>query len=63
MQIMYRKEYSGQWYEKIKDKESMMKSQMRLDSIPNKFVDEAIENPGVWIEVVNLKPKKIKEKK
>lgn len=59
MQIMYTKETSGSWYEKIKGKESPVKSQMRLDSVMDKYIDEAIEHPGVWIEV-ELKPKKIK---
>jgi predicted PilT family ATPase len=59
---MYKKEMSGQWYEKIKDKEVLIKSQSKLDSIPEEFIDDAIQNPESWIEVKDFKSKVIKNK-
>jgi hypothetical protein len=59
---MYKKEMSGQWYEKIKDKEVIIKSQSKLDRIPERFSDEAINNPNTWVEVKDLKLKQVKNK-
>jgi hypothetical protein len=59
---MYKKEWSGQWYENIKDKEVLIKSQLKLDSVPEKYIDIAISSPNKWVEVKDLKLKKIKNK-